>query len=143
MNDTTTEDFLKNLDEQVEQARKYFNKPIEPKAFKHKYIGTCEDGRVKVKITCHNERLDEEVSVITNNDQIEITPFGTGHIAKLEAHNSQNQLVVIYGYFSEDNLRDADENLYIEGICDSLIEGTTESLFGSYLTWSTKFRHPS
>jgi hypothetical protein len=132
INDTDPEDFLKELDEQVEQARKYFNKPIEPKEFTHKYIGTCEDGRVKVKITCHNEWLDEEVSVITNNDQIGISPFGTGHIAKLNVHGEEHGLVVLYGYFSEDNLREADENLYIEGICDSLIDGATESLFGSY-----------
>lgn len=132
MTDTTPEDFLKTLDEQAEQAMKFFNKQIKSKYFKHKYINTCEDGRVKVKITCYNNWLDKEISVITNNDQIGITPFGAGHIAKLNAHDEQNELIVLFGYFCEDDLRDSDENVYIEGICDSLTEGATENLFGGY-----------
>jgi len=100
--------------------------------FKHESVGFLEDGRVQVKITCENEWLDKPISVITNNDQIGITPFDKGHIAKLNAYDEQNKLIIIYGYFSEEYLRDRDENLYLEGICNSLISGASEGLFGGY-----------
>lgn len=129
MTETTPEDFIKTLEEQFEQSKEL---QIKSKDFKHKYISSCKDGRFKVKITCQNEWLDKEISVITNNDQIGITPFGCGHIARLNAYDEQGESLIIYGYFNEDNLRDADENVYINGICDSLKEGTTNNLFGGY-----------
>lgn len=131
INDTDPEDFLKELDEQVEQASKYFNKPIESKAFKHNYIGTCEDGRVKVKITCHNEWLDEEVSIILNNDQLGFTPFPGGHISKLEVTNIKEETCTLYGFFADD-LQAHDECLYIGGIVDTLQSGATNDFFGEY-----------
>lgn len=100
--------------------------------FKHESVGFLEDGRVQVKITCENEWLDKSISVITNNDQIGITPFDKGHIARLKAYDEQDELIVIYGYFTEEYLRDRDENLYIDGICNSLISGASEGLFGGY-----------
>jgi hypothetical protein len=131
MNDMPPEDFLKTLDQQVKQARKYFNKPIEPKEFKHKYIGTCEDGRVKVKITCHNEWLDEEVSIIINDDQLGITPFPGGHISRLEVKSIDEETYTLYGFFAG-NLREHDECLYIGGIVDTLKSGATNDFFGEY-----------
>jgi hypothetical protein len=106
--------------------------------FKHESVGFLEDGRVQVKITCENEWLDKPISVITNNDQIGITPFDKGHIARLKAYDEQDELIVIYGYFAEKYLRDRDENVYIDGICDSLISGATEDLFGGYDGYITK-----
>ena len=100
--------------------------------FKHERVGVLDDGRVQVKITCENEWLEKTVCVITNNGRIGITPFGKGHIAKLNAYDEQDESVVIYGYFSEDDLRDADEDVYIAGTCNSLIQGATEKLFGGY-----------
>ncbi len=132
MNDITQEDFLKIVDEQLEQTTESFNNQISSRKFKYKYAGTCDDGRVKTKITCYNQWLEKEISVITNNDQIGISPFNVAHISKLNAHNEQNELIVLFGYFCEHDLRDSDENVYIEGICDSLIDGVTDNLFGSY-----------
>jgi len=132
MNDITQEDFLKIVYEQPEQTLESFNKQISSRKFKHEYVGTCDDGRVKIKITCYNQWLEKEISVITNNDQIGISPFNVAHISKLNAHNEQNELIVLFGYFCEHDLRDSDENVYIEGICDSLIDGVTDNLFGGY-----------
>lgn len=100
--------------------------------FKHKWVGILDDGRVQVRITCYNEILEESVSVITNDDRIGFMPFGHAHIAKLIAHDEQGDSVEIYGYFSEEGLRVEDENLYIDGICKTLISGSTEQFFGIY-----------
>jgi len=100
--------------------------------FKYQKIEVLDNGRFQIKITCDNEWLQKAISVITNNNQIGITPFGAGHIAKLNAHDEQGGLVVLYGYFSEEDLRELDENLYIDGICKTLTYGSTEEFFGSY-----------
>lgn len=100
--------------------------------YKHERVAVLEDGRVQVKITCDSEWLTKPLSVITNNDQIGITPFQNGHVSKLNAHDDQGELVVLYGFFPEDGLRDSDENVYIDGICKTLISGATNDLFGTY-----------
>jgi hypothetical protein len=131
INGTDPEDFLKDLDEQAEQAKEFFNKPIESKAFKHKYIGTCDDGRVKVKITCHNEWLEEEVSIIINDDQLGISPFPGGYISKLEVTSFHGNPYSLFGFFASD-LLEHDECLYIGGIVDTLKSGATNDFFGEY-----------
>jgi hypothetical protein len=100
--------------------------------YKHQQVAVLEDGRVQVKITCDNEWLEKPITVITNNDQIGITPFDNGHISKLNAHDEKGDLVVLYGFFPEYLLRETDENLYIDGICKTLISGATSNFFGTY-----------
>jgi hypothetical protein len=116
-----------------EMVSEFLNKqPATKCEYKHERVAVIEDGRVQVKITCDNEWLEKPVSVITNNDQIGITPFGKGHVAKLITNDEQGQSVVLFGYFDEYDLRAVDENLYIDGICKTLISGSTEQTFGSY-----------
>ena len=102
--------------------------------FKHERVGVLEDGRVKVKITCDNEWLEQPVSVITNDDRIGITPFGKGHVAKVIAHKKNGDLVELYGYFPEEGVRDRDELLYFAGICKTLSSGATSEVFGKYFS---------
>tara|TARA_R110002060_G_scaffold78300_3_gene91232 strand:+ start:5407 stop:5787 length:381 start_codon:yes stop_codon:yes gene_type:complete len=100
--------------------------------YKHERVAVLEDGRVQVKITCQSEWLEKPLSVITNNDQIGITPFQNGHVSKLNAHDDEGKLVELFGFFAEEGLRDSDENVYIDGICKTLISGATNDLFGAY-----------
>lgn len=101
-----------------------------------KFIKTLNDGRVQAKITCDNEWLEESVSVITNDDRIGVTPFHKGHVAKLVAQKDNGDEVILYGYFPENTggvpVRENDENHYIDGICQTLIYGPTNDLFGGY-----------
>ena len=100
--------------------------------FKHERMGVLDDGRVQVRLTCHNEWLEEDLSVVTNTDQIGVTPFGKGHIAKVIAQKENGEEVTLYGYFPEENTRAYDELEYAAGICITLASGATEECFGNY-----------
>lgn len=104
--------------------------------YTQKFIKILNDGRVQAKITCVNEWLEDSVSVITNDDRIGITPFHNGHVAKLVAQKDNGDEVILYGYFPENTgggpVRENDENHYIDGICQTLISGPTDDLFGGY-----------
>jgi hypothetical protein len=95
-------------------------------------VAVFEDGRVQVKITCENEWLEKSVSVITNHDQIVITPFDNCYISKLNAHDESGELVILHGFIPEHLLCDADENVYVDGICKILILGAENDFFGTY-----------
>lgn len=92
-----------------EMVHEFLNKqPVTKCEYKHERVAVLEDVRVQVKITCDDEWLEKPVSVVTNNDQIGITPFGTVHVAKLITNDEQGQSVVLLGYFDEDDLREVD-----------------------------------
>ena len=131
MNNISQEEFHKILNEQTEHAMKSFNKQIESKKFKHEYIGMDEDGRLIVKITCHNRWLNEEVSIILNNDQFGTVPYLGGHLSRLIVSNNDGETCTLYGFFA-DNIREHDECLYIDGIVDTLELGATDEFFGGY-----------
>lgn len=130
MNNINQEEFLKMLNKKAEQTMNSFNKQ-ELTLFKHEYIGTCEDGFIKVKITCYNKWLNEEVSIILNNDQFGTVPFPGGHLSKLIVSNNDGETNTLYGYFSE-NIREHNECFYIDGIVDTLESGATDEFFGGY-----------
>lgn len=121
--------FEQQADKMVEEMLN--QKPLTEHSFKHELISVLDDGRVQVKITCDNEWLKKPVYVITNNEQIGITPFHKGHVVRLTTHDEQGNLSVLFGYFDETSF-ETDENLYIDGICKTLISGPTEDFFGTY-----------
>jgi len=129
VNNISPEEFHKIFNE---QAIKSFNKQVESKKFKHEYIGMDEDGRLIVKITCHNRWLNEEVSIILNNDQFGTVPFPGGHLFKLMVLNNDGEKNTLFGFFA-DNIREYDECLYIDNIVDTLRLGATDEFFGTYL----------
>ncbi len=130
MDEMNQEEFLNMLNEKAEQAMNSFNKQ-KPKKFKHEYIGTCEDGFIQVKITCHNRWLNEEVSIILNNDQFGTIPYPGGHLSRLIVSNSHGETNTLYGFFA-DNIREHNECLYIDVIVDTLRSGATDEFFGGY-----------
>ncbi|NRB65548.1 MAG: hypothetical protein HRU40_21450 [Saprospiraceae bacterium] len=131
MNKMTKEEFYKMADEQADRIIDSFGKKKEPRNYKHKFIDTCEDGRVKVKITCHNRWLNKEVSKILNYVQLGTIPFPGGHVSKLIVSNIDGETYTLYGFFTGD-IREHDECLYIDGIVDTLESGATDEFFGGY-----------
>lgn len=118
----------------LEQVRKALDSQIITDCeFSHELINILDDGRHQVKISCFNEFLEEELSVIINDDSIALLPFGNAHVATIIAKNQNGESVKLFGYFPEDNLRSEDELNYIGGICKTLNAGATEETFGTYV----------
>jgi len=117
----------------LDQVKKTLNsKIITDCEFSHELINVLDDGRHQVKIDCFNEFLKEELSVVLNDDCIALLPFGNAHVAKIMAKNKRGEIVKLFGYFPEENLRSEDELNYIDGICKTLTAGATEETFGAY-----------
>jgi len=114
-----------------EKLNKYLSELAEVEKFKHENICTCEDGRSKVQITCRNEYLDHDVSVVLNDDSIGIFPYFDGHIAKINVLGVKEENITLYGYFPG-MIRSPDEVEYIEGVVKTLRSGATNDFFGSY-----------
>lgn len=114
-----------------ERLNKDLNELAELEKFKHENIGTCADGRSKVQITCRNEYLDHDVSVVLNDDSIGIFPYFEGHIAKMNVQGIKEVNITLYGYFPG-MIRSSDEVEYIEGVVKTLRSGATNDFFGSY-----------
>ncbi len=121
-------DIEKTIDEQLNN---YLNELADVEDFKHESIGTCEDGRSKVRITCRNEYLDHDVSVVLNDDSIGIAPYFEGHIAKMNVQGVKEENIILYGYFPG-MIRTSDEVEYIEGVVKTLTSGATNEFFGAY-----------
>jgi hypothetical protein len=106
--------------------------------FESKRVGVHEDGRVKTQITCTNELLEDNVSVVLNDNNIGLIPFKNGHLARIEAQKSTGESIVLFGFFSDTEnghnwpLHTDDECCYAESICITLTSGGTEAFFGSY-----------
>jgi hypothetical protein len=122
--------FQEEFDRSVEESIN--RKPATTCKFKNKLINVGGDGRYQVAITCENEWLEKEVTVITNAGNIGITPFPGGHVSFLKAHDQNGNKLIIRGFFEGEGLREGDENIYIDGICKTLISGSHNDELGSY-----------
>lgn len=125
---------METLQQQIDRlAEESVNKePATKLEFSQEFVSLCDDGRMKVKVTCHNEWLEQPVSVVLNDDRIGILPFEGGHLSKINAQTEVGESVLLFGFFPEVNLCSEDELLYIDGVCKTLTHGAEHGKFGNY-----------
>jgi hypothetical protein len=100
--------------------------------YKFEDLSIKTDPLNKIKLTCFNEILAQELSVITNDDNINISPFGKlGHLAKIIARTKNGKKIELIGHFTETE-HSSDDFKYVSGIITTLISGSPIENFGRY-----------